>query len=143
MRRAGATLAALAAAALTGCGGDAGEVLSISTSGGGGDNHRVVLTWDGRGSCDGRTERALPSALVLDAREVERRLKKLAKDRAGFTNGPRGARRYLASTNDGIVTWVEGARGAPPVVGQAIALTLGLKRELCVSSGTDKPTPGM
>jgi hypothetical protein len=131
MRRAAATLAAVAAAALAGCGGDAGEVLSISTSGGGGDNHRYVVTWDGRGSCDGQTERALPSAVVLDAREVERKLKKLAKDRAAFPRGPRGARRYVASTNDGVVTWVEGARGAPPVVAKAIVLSLALKRELC------------
>jgi hypothetical protein len=130
MRRAVAILAA-AAAALAGCGGGAGELMTISTSGGGGDNHRFVVTGDGRGSCDGGATRGLPSEHVLDAREVERELKDPAKRRASYTSGPPGARRYVASTKDGIVTWVEGARGAPPVVAKGILLVQELKRDLC------------
>jgi hypothetical protein len=123
------------ACALAGCGGEAGELITISTSGGGGGNHRLVVTGDGRGTCDGKNEKVLPSDHVLDAREVERELKRPAKDRASYTNGPKGARRYVVSTNDGIVTFVEAAKDAPPAVAKAILLTQELKRDLCPGSG--------
>jgi hypothetical protein len=138
MRRAVATLA-VAAAALAGCGGGAGELITISTSGGGGDNHRFVVTGDGRGGCDGGAEKVLPSQAVLDAREVERLLKPYAMKRASFTTGPAGARRYVASTKDGLVTWVEGARGAPAVVPKGIVLVQELKRNLCPGPESQGP----
>ena len=120
-----------AAALLAGCGGSAGELITISTSARGEQPQRLVVTGDGRGSCDGGAEEVLPSAHVIDAREVERELKRAAKDRASFTDGPRGARRYVVSTNDGIVTFVEGARDAPTAVAKAIVLRQELKRDLC------------
>ena len=138
--RAAALVVAATAAALAGCGGDAGELISISTSGGGGDNHRFAVTGDGRGSCDGGKQDVLPSDHVLDAREVERKLKRYAKERASFTSGPpAGARRYVASTKDGLVTWVEGARGAPPVVATGIVLVQELKRDLCPGPESQGP----
>jgi hypothetical protein len=130
MRLACVLLAALVAA-LAGCGGEAGELITISATGGGGPPYRVVVTGDGRGSCSGGKERVLPSQHVLDAREVERELTDYAKERASFTSGPAGARRYVASTKDGIVTWVEGARGAPAVIAKGILLTQELKRDTC------------
>ena len=125
---------AAAAAALAGCGGSAGELITISTHGGGGPPYRVLVTGDGRGSCNNGKERVLPSQHVLDAREVERELTDYAEMRASFTNGPRGARRYVASTKDGLVTWVEGARGAPPVIAKGILLVQALKRDTCPSA---------
>jgi hypothetical protein len=130
MRR-GALVLAAAAAALAGCGGEAGELITITTSGGGGPSYRVVVTGDGRGSCNGGAERVLPSQHVLDAREVERKLRKEAKARANFSDGPPGARRYVAFIKAGVVTWVEGAKGAPPEVAKAILLTQNLKRDTC------------
>jgi hypothetical protein len=129
--RAAALVLAATTAALAGCGGSAGELITISTTGGGGPAYRVVVTGDGRGSCNGGAERVLPSQHVLDAREVERELKDDAKKRASYVDGPPGARRYVASTKDGLVTWVEGARSAPPEVGKAILLTQNLKRDSC------------
>jgi hypothetical protein len=133
--RSAAVLFAALACALAGCGGEAGELITISTSGGGGGNHRLVVTGDGRGTCDGKNEQVLPSEHVIDAREVERELKGAAKDRASYTNGPKDARRYVVSTNDGLVTFTEGARGAPAVVAKTIVLTQELKRDLCPSEG--------
>jgi hypothetical protein len=130
MRCAAAALAVLATA-LTGCGGSAGELMAISTTGGGGPAYHVIVTGDGRGSCNGGADKTLPSQHVLDAREVERELKNYAAKSARFTTGPPGARRYVASTKDGTVIWVEGARGAPPVVAKGIALTQELKRDTC------------
>jgi hypothetical protein len=139
MRLAGAALAAAAALSLGGCGGAVGDLIAVTTNGAG-DDHRFVVTGDGRGSCDGRAYRALPSGHVLDAREVERELKKPAKAHAGYSTGaPAGARRYLARTKDGNVTWVEGARATPPVVAKGIALTQELKRDLCPGSESTGP----
>jgi hypothetical protein len=130
MRRPLAAAAALAAG-LAGCGGSAGDLIAISTSGGSGPPYHVIVTGDGRGSCNGGGEQVVPSRHVLDAREIERELAEYAKKHAAFTTGPHGARRYVASTKDGRVTWVEGAHGAPPVVAKAIVLTQDLKRDVC------------
>ena len=131
MRRRALTAAAVAAACLAGCGGDPGELITITTTGGGEPVQRLAVEGDARASCDGGPERTLPSALVLEAREVERELARPARERASYTDGPAGARRYTAATNDGLVTWTEGARGAPPAVAKAILLRQKLKRELC------------
>jgi hypothetical protein len=130
MRLAAAALAA-AVVALAGCGGTAGDLIAISTTGGGTPHGRYVVTGDGLGSCNGGKDKTLPSQVVLDAREVERELTDYAEKRSSFTNGPPGARRYVASTKDGLVTWTEGARGAPAVIGKAILLTQNLKRAVC------------
>jgi hypothetical protein len=125
-------VAAVAAAAIGGCGGSAGDLIVISTSGGGGQPYHVRVTGDGQGSCNGGEERALPSAHVLDARDVERRLTNYAQERASFVTGaPAGARTYTASTKDGVVTWTEGARGAPTAIAKAIQLTQELKADTC------------
>ena len=124
-------LAAAAAASLARCGGDPGELITITTTGAGEPTQRLAVEADARASCDGGPERTLPSSLVLEAREVERELAPPARERASYTDGPRGARRYTAATNDGLVTWTEGARGAPRVVAKAILLRQKLKRELC------------
>jgi hypothetical protein len=131
---------ALAAAALAGCGGDAGDLLTITTSGGGGDNHRYLVTGDGRGSCDGAADKTLPSDHVLDAREVEREAVDAAKKRSSFVTGSApGARRYVLATKDGIVTWTEGARGAPSFVAKGIVLAQELKHDLCAGSESQGP----
>ena len=134
MRRTAAAIAAVVVA-LTGCGGSAGDLLAISVTGGGTPHARYVVTGDGLASCNGGKDKTLPSQTVLDARDVERRLTDYAKERASFTNGPPGARSYVASTKDGIVSWVEGARGAPTVIGKAILLTQNIKTAVCPAGG--------
>ena len=120
-----------AAAALAACGGPPGELITITESGGGEPPLRLTVRGDSQGSCNDGPNTTLPSQLILDAREAERELAKPAKDRASYSDGPRGARRYTATTNDGVVTWVEGARGAPESVAEATLLAAQLKRELC------------
>jgi hypothetical protein len=126
-----AATALAAAAALAACGGPPGELITITESGGGEAPLRLTVRADSQGSCNEGPNTTLPSDLILDAREAERELAKEARDRASYGEGPRGARRYTMTTNDGVVTWVEGARGAPEAVGRATLLALRLKRELC------------
>jgi hypothetical protein len=124
-------IALAAAAALAGCGGPPGELITITESGGGEPPLRLTVLADSQGSCNNGPNRTLPSDLILDAREAERELAGPAKDRASYSDGPRGARRYTATTNDGVVTWVEGARAAPKAIATATLLAVQLKRLLC------------
>jgi hypothetical protein len=121
---------AVLAAAVSGCGGEAGDLLAVEGSGGARPAHRIVVTGDGRGRCDGSELRAIPSERLIEAREVEREIEELADDSATFPEEP-GRRRYVLRTNDGIVRWSEGARGLPPELPEASLLALRLERDLC------------
>lgn len=118
---------------LAGCGGTAGDLLSITVSGGpaaAAAKHTIVVSGDGRGSCDRGELRALDSQRVIEAREIERDARKLARDAASYPERP-GARRYVLSTNDGVVRWSEGDSGLPAALPRAQLLALRLERQLC------------
>jgi hypothetical protein len=127
-----ALLATLAAALIAGCGGESGDLMSIETSGGpaGTAKHTIVVTGDGRGSCDRGTEVLLPSERVIDARVIEKDLGDLVRKAADYPERP-GARRYTVKTGDGDVRWSEGTPGLPEVLPKAQLLALQLERILC------------
>jgi hypothetical protein len=126
-------MAALAActALLSGCGGEAGDLMSIEVTGGPtAEKHTLVVTGDGRGSCDKGTEKLLPSGRVIDARGIADDIGDLATRAAEYP--PRsGSRRYRLNTKDGDVQWSEGTPGLPSVLPRAQLLALQLERELC------------
>jgi hypothetical protein len=124
------TAIATAAVALAGCGGTAGDLMSITISGGPTGKHTLVVSGDGRGSCDRGELKALESQRVIDAREIERDARKLARGAAAYPERP-GARRYAMSTNDGVVRWSEGTPGLPKALPRAQLLALQLERQLC------------
>jgi hypothetical protein len=123
--------AALAAAAvLAGCGTATEDLLAIEVNGGPAHVHeRIRVTDDGRASCGGPL-RSIPSQRVLDAREIKRKLRPLARRGASFPSSRPGARRYVVGSFDGTVRFGEGASG-PPALGRAALLALQLERELC------------
>jgi hypothetical protein len=128
-----AATAALAAAALlaTGCGGGAGDLMSLTVAGGPtGTRHTLVVSGDGRGSCDRGPLKALPSGRVIAAREIEREVGDLARRAAAYPPRP-GARRYGLSTNAGVVRWSGGTPALPSVLPKAELLALQLERQLC------------
>lgn len=132
MRRIIPGLTALAASALiAGCGGGAGDLMSIDIAGGpAAEKHSIVVSGDGRGSCDRGPLKELPSDRVIDARAVERDAADLA--RKATTYPPKqGARRYGLRTNDGVVRWSEGSPGLPAVLPKAQLLALQLERLVC------------
>jgi hypothetical protein len=132
MRRTLAVAAALAASALAGgCGGTAGDLLSLTVGGGlAGAPRTVVVSGDGRGSCDRGQLKPLPSGRVIDARAIERDAADLAKRAAEYPPRP-GARSYTLKTKDGVVRWSEGSPRLPAVLPRAQLLALQLDRELC------------
>jgi hypothetical protein len=90
---------------------------------------RLVVTDDGRGSCNGGPLKRLESERLLEAREVERELQELANERTNFPD-PYGGRHFRAQMRGATVTWWERSR-QDPVLPKATALTLKLRRELC------------
>jgi hypothetical protein len=123
---------ALAALAAAGCGGESGDLMSFEITGGpaGTTGHTIVVTGDGRGSCDKGDEKLLPSDRVIDARVIEADVTDLAR-RADEYPPKAGARRYTLSTDDGDVRWSEGSSGLPGVLPKAQLLALQLERLLC------------
>jgi hypothetical protein len=125
-------LAALAASALiAGCGGGAGDLMSIQITGGPtAEKHTVVVSGDGRGSCDRGALKELPSQRVIDARAVARDAADFARKAATYPSKA-GTRRYEVRTNDGVVRWSEGSPGIPSVLPRAQLLALQLEQLLC------------
>jgi hypothetical protein len=122
-------IAAVAGAiALAGCGTAAEDLMAINVTGGRvPTTERIRVTNDGRASCGGPLQ-PIPSGMLLDAREVKRDLRPLARRGARFP-GPGGERHYLFRSFDGTVQWTESARR--PALGHATAFTLRLTRALC------------
>jgi hypothetical protein len=130
--RSAALVASLAAMAIAGCGGESGDLLSFEIAGGpaGTTGHTIVVTGDGRGSCDQAQEKLLPSERVIDAREIEKGVTDLAR-RAAEYPPKSGTRRYTLSTDDGDVKWSEGTPGLPEDLPKAQLLALQLEQILC------------
>jgi hypothetical protein len=131
MRRA---LAAVAAALLLqGCGGSAGDVLALEVSGGPlPARQTLVVTADGRGSCNRGKLREIPNELLIDAQGVARDAKPAAEAGARYTGGGRrGARQYVLRLPQGDVHWTEGTPGIPVALARAQLLALQLGRVLC------------
>jgi hypothetical protein len=132
MRRLTAGLAA-SMALIAGCGGEAGDLMSIEISGGpagAAAKHTVVVTGDGRGSCDRGSSKLLPSDRVIDARVIAKEVGDLTRKAADYPSRP-GTRRYVLSTGDGDVRWSEGTPALPSVLPKAQLLALQLERLLC------------
>ena len=121
--------AALAAAA---CGGSPGDIMGLGISGGPPNKtfHMHVMD-DGRASCNTKPLHQLPSALLLDARNVIREAKPLLQRSASFGVPSPDRRNFELKTPDGTVTWVEATPDLPTVLPQAEVLALQMQGRLC------------
>jgi hypothetical protein len=129
---AGAAAALAIAAALPGCGTATEDLMALEITGGPAHvNERIRVTDDGRAACGGPL-RQISSQMLLDAREVKRELRPLARQGASFLTTRAGARQYVVRSFDGTLRWSEGAPG-PRALGSATLLALRLERELCRS----------
>lgn len=131
-------MTAAAAAAAAGCGGSAGDILALELPRGGDRGVvRLTVTEDGRGTCDGDRLEPIPSARLIEAREVVRELESLAAAGAVIP-APAGRRRpaYAAHTPAGTVRWAPDAHELPPVLARAAELGEELRSDLCRPAGT-------
>jgi hypothetical protein len=125
VRRALSLIAAVAV--LAGCGNPGGDLIALEERGA--HFTRVVVTDDGRGSCNGGELERLESGRLLEAREVERELQELADERTNFPDA-NGGRHFRAQMRGATVTWMERSR-QDPILPKATLLTLRLRAELC------------
>lgn len=124
-------LAALALALSAGCGGESGDLIALEVSGGAEERRvELVVTGDGRGSCNGGELQELPSERVIEARELEREIGDLADEGADFGRASEERRGYVVRTSAGTVRWQEGQTQREEL-GKAALLALRLERELC------------
>ncbi|HEX4760214.1 MAG TPA: hypothetical protein VH256_05405 [Thermoleophilaceae bacterium] len=132
MRRVAAVSAALACAALAGCGGTSGDILGLGISGGPRNQTlHMHVTEDGRGSCNNGPLRTLPSKTIIQARTLVRDAEPLSKQSESLGERTPGRRNLELRTPDGTTMWVEGTAGLPPVLPRAEQLALDLSRDLC------------
>lgn len=145
MRRAHGWLAGAIALAVAGCGGSAGDLLALEVSDGpAGDERRITVTQDGRASCDGGELEPISSALLIEAREVERELAGVAEEGGSFESSDAGHRRtYVARTRAGTVSWTEGEPHLPAALPRAAALAERLRADLCAGATSRSSPPAL
>jgi hypothetical protein len=132
MRRALTVVAALGAAALTGCGGSPGDLIAIDVSGGPANRQqRIVIQDNGHATCNDSSNKDIGSDALITARELERDLTDLADRAATYEDAPPGTISYTARTKSGTVRWQEGARGLPAVLPRTQLFALEQGRKLC------------
>ena len=132
MRRACWLACVVVTALAAGCGGTAGDLMALEVSGGPlHGRERILVTDDGRASCNDGPLEAISNQQLLDAREDKRSLRPLAKRGTNFPTSRRGVRRYVFKSQDGTVEWSEGASGLPAPIGRITLLALQLERRLC------------
>jgi hypothetical protein len=132
MRRAALIALVVGTLGVAGCGGPAGDLLVLEISGGAGNvRDRVRITDDGRASCNGGKLEQIESNQLLAAREDKRLLRPLAKKAATFPGAIAGARGFVARSQDGTVSWSEGAPRLPTAIGRATLLAIEMERQLC------------
>ena len=131
---------ALLLLAVAGCGNPGGDLIAIEERAPGGATIRLVVTDDGRGSCNGGELKRLESARLIEAREVERELEELPGERSDFGH-LEDRTNYRATMREAEVTWAEGAR-QPAVLPKATLLALKVRREACGGATAPGPGPG-
>jgi hypothetical protein len=126
----------LAALALAGCGDGAGDLMLVERRGDLPDaDLSLRFTADGRASCDRGPLRDVPSELVLESRTLARALAGDEETPGPAATGlvvppgPAALVRYEVSVKEGRVRFSDS--GAPPLLGQLIALTRRAATEVC------------
>lgn len=131
-RRAAAGAVALAAVALAGCGGSPGDLMALRVSGGPAHlDQALVVTADGRISCNRGPERDMSNPDLLDARSIVREAKPLTTRAARYAPSRPGGRSFTLRDQDGSVAWDETSAGVPPVLPRAELFGLRLGPAAC------------
>jgi hypothetical protein len=130
--RAAAALAAVAALAIAGCGGEAHDLFLVQRAGSiPGARLALRVTDDGRASCNRRPLVDITSAQLIDAREIERDLEPLARRRFALRPGPGSVLRYRVVLEDGTVRFADTSRGQPAPLFAVAKLTRDIARGAC------------
>jgi hypothetical protein len=136
-RAALAAVCAVAVAGVTGCGGEAGDLMLVQRTGTiPGARLSLRFTEDGRVGCGRAPLRQLSSAQTLEARDLQRRL--AGKDGGGpatrhvvLPPGPGAILRYRVSMSAGEVAFSDTSRGQPQAFYGIAQLARSVAQRVC------------
>ncbi len=137
MRRAAAILvpALLVAALAAGCGNEGIEspdLFAVARSGSlPGARLGMVVNDGGTVRCNGGRSRMLPSAELLDARELQRELAPPSRRGLRLAPGPRSLLRYRVRSGNGAVAFSDTSRRQPKVFFRVAAFTRAVAIGVC------------
>ncbi|HEX7298050.1 MAG TPA: hypothetical protein VF257_03525 [Solirubrobacteraceae bacterium] len=130
--RAVASLMAVAALAVAGCGGEARDLFLVTRSGDvPGARLTLRVTDDGRASCNGRPLVEITSDQLITARESARDLAMPAKAGLRLAPGRQPVFSYRARSEDGTVAWSDDSRRQPAVLFAVAKLTRDVAKGPC------------
>lgn len=134
MRRA-AAIPALALATLAGCGSggiESADLFAVARAGSlPGACLGLVVNDGGTVRCNRGRERLLPSADLLEARELQRELAKPARRELRLAPGPGSLLRYRVRSGNGTVAWSDTSRRQPKVLYRLAAFTRDVAMRVC------------
>jgi hypothetical protein len=142
-RRTAASFAVLAVSAaacsLAGCGDTSADLFAVTRSpvaGGGAPPSTptlmIVARDDGTVTCDGR-RRALPGALLLDARQLQRDLASAATQGVALAPGPRPVYSYSVRTPSGTVRFADDSPSQPNAFQRLAYFMLQVEQRVCAA----------
>ncbi|MEP6952961.1 MAG: hypothetical protein ABI950_02725 [Solirubrobacteraceae bacterium] len=130
MRLTAAALAALAAAGLAGCGGEAADLFAVGRTGAvPGGRLALRVTDDGRASCNGAGLVDISSSQLITARESARAIDELGDRR--LPAGPATVFSYRVRTRKTTVAWADDSRRQRPVLFELAKLTRDIAKGPC------------
>jgi hypothetical protein len=123
------------AAALAGCGDTSADLFAVTRSpAAAAGGVTVVVRDDGSVACGGR-RRPLPSALLLQARELQRELEAPATKGIVLAAGARPVYGYSVRSPAGRVRFYDDSAGQPQVFYRLAYFTLRVLRQVCATGG--------
>jgi hypothetical protein len=128
MRRAPAVLAC---AALAGCGASSADLFLVERTGSDRNaNLTLLVSDDGTVTCNGR-KHTIPGDLLLDARELTRRLSEQAELNLQLPPGPNSVLSYRVRLEAGTVAFADTSRPLPRSFAQLTAFTSDVGERIC------------
>jgi hypothetical protein len=127
-----AALAALAATALAGCGGPAGDLFEVERSGSiPGAELRIVVANDGTARCNGGPPKSIGDPSLLDARELGRELTVTARGNRRLPPGRGTVLHYRVRLPSGTLSYSDSSRHQTPAMQQLQGFVRDVARRVC------------
>jgi hypothetical protein len=123
---------ALVAAVAAGCGTASPDLFAVSRTGKDPNaNVRMVVSDGGTVTCNGGKAKALPGDMLLQARELSRKLDAQAALSIDLPAEKNSTLRYVVHTEAGKVAFSDTSRGRTKTIDQLVAFTKDVVEDVC------------
>jgi hypothetical protein len=122
----------LAGAAMLGCGAAPPDLFAVDRAGSiPGAKFELVVADNGQARCNGRRVPTIGESRLLEARDIQRKLKGPATRHVSLPPGPNSVLRYRVQSQDGTVRFSDTSPGVQPVFLRVAALTRSVAKQVC------------